>query len=45
MTVWICAVVVAFAVGYACGFFAGDDYGTKDTERRWSDAVGRAHDH
>lgn len=34
------AVSVAFVIGYV----AGDRDATKDTERRWTEAVGRADD-
>lgn len=33
----LCAVA-----SFVAGFFAGDRVGTKDTERRWNEAAGRA---
>jgi hypothetical protein len=32
----------AFAGGWCAGYIKGEARGIKDTERRWSDAVGRA---
>jgi hypothetical protein len=33
---------VSFGGGWLLGYVLGWNAGTKDTERRWSDAVGRA---
>ncbi len=34
-------VVLAAVVGWCVGFYHGVNLGVKETERRWSDAVGR----
>ena len=37
---WIaCAFIIGGNIGLIVGFLLGDWSGTKDTERRWSDAV------
>lgn len=41
MTDWLLYLAILLAV-YVVGFVRGMDAGTTDTERRWSDAVGRA---
>jgi hypothetical protein len=40
----IFAALAAFLLGYGVGIVHGDTIGTKETERRWSEAVGRADD-
>jgi hypothetical protein len=35
---------VCSVASFVAGFFAGDSVGTKDTERRWTEAVARAAD-
>jgi hypothetical protein len=34
--------LIALVIGWGIGLFQGERIGTADTERRWSDAVGRA---
>lgn len=41
----ICALIgISSAIWALVGFVTGYNYGVKDTERRWSDAVGRFND-
>lgn len=40
LVTWLVAAVFGWCGGYAYGWLMG----VQDTERRWADAVGRAHD-
>jgi uncharacterized membrane protein YciS (DUF1049 family) len=49
MSVWLVGVsalaiwfVVGFVIGWVVGAIMGERRGIADTERRWSEAVGRA---
>ncbi len=39
---WLWALVMALTIGSFVGYLGGWRDGVKDTERRWSAAVGRA---
>jgi hypothetical protein len=43
MVILIAACVIAF-LSWICGYAFGEHRGIRDTERRWSDAVGRSAD-
>ena len=38
----IIVAVATFVLGLLVGVVLGDNMGTRDTERRWAEAVGRA---
>ncbi len=44
MTWWIAVCLVSALFGWVGGYCYGFLMGERDTERRWADAVGRAHD-
>jgi membrane protein DedA with SNARE-associated domain len=44
MIIGLVGALVGFGIGYLWGFIWGERAGTLDTERRWSEAVGRAND-